>query len=45
MANVLNFIEKVPPVEHLLADGLPSIAALDTYIADLDMDLDENAKE
>lgn len=45
MANMLNFVEKVPPLEHLLGNGVPSVAALDTYIADLDLDLEENAKE
>lgn len=45
MASCVDFAETVPPMEQLLACGTPSIAALETYIADLDMDLDENAKE
>lgn len=32
-------------MEQLLANGVPSIAAMETYIADLDVDLEENSKE
>ncbi|XP_052791373.1 uncharacterized protein KIAA0825-like [Mya arenaria] len=45
MSTSVDFTDWVPPVDHLLANGIPSIAALDTYIADLDLDLEENAKE
>ncbi|KAL4228091.1 hypothetical protein ACF0H5_013526 [Mactra antiquata] len=45
MANMLNFVERVPPLEKLLANGIPSVSALDTFIADLDVNLEENAKE
>ncbi|KAH3834366.1 uncharacterized protein KIAA0825-like isoform X2 [Dreissena polymorpha] len=45
MASSLQFRECAPPMENLLANGVPSIAAMETYIADLDIDLEENAKE
>ena len=37
--------ETLPPLKSLLAEGVPSLATLETYIADLDVDLEENSKE
>jgi len=45
MTSCVDFSETVPPMEQLLVCGTPSISALETYIADLDVDLDENTKE
>lgn len=45
MASCTDFAETVPPMEQLLACGTPNISALETYIADLDVDLEENARE
>jgi len=45
MSNSSDFVEVIPPFEQLLSTGVPSIAALDTYIVDLDLDLEENGKE
>ena len=41
----LNYEETLPPLQSLLAGGVPSLATLETYIADLDVDLEENSKE
>ena len=41
----LNYEETLPPLQSLLAGGVPSLATLETYIADLDVDLEENNKE
>ena len=41
----MNFEETLPPVQSLLDGGVPSLATLETYIADLDVDLEENSKE
>ncbi|KAK3600467.1 hypothetical protein CHS0354_013026 [Potamilus streckersoni] len=41
----LRHAESVPPLGGLLANGVPSISALDTYIADLDMQQEENSKQ
>ena len=41
----VNFEENLPPLQCLLDGGVPSLATLDTYIADLDMDLEENSKQ
>ena len=41
----LNYEETLPPLQSLLAGGVPSLATLETYIANLDVDLEENSKE
>jgi hypothetical protein len=37
--------DKLPPLHSLLEMGVPSLAALDTYIADLDAQLEDNSRQ
>lgn len=38
-------LEMIPPVRSFLECGIPCLAALDTYVEDLDRQLEDNSKQ